>query len=216
MSLGMLRDLAAGQPAAAAHLLQTCRLEGAGLAAYGRAAALEQVAALGLDLAEAVSGPRFAAGFTADGQGALLADLHDGRVGRLWLLAAGAPSTPAPLRVDVPADPDLSQGGPGGVRADPMAFLEPERGAVDAVVAAVLAAPPPDVGLRRPRPILLRLVVDGPRTAALFRLEGETADAVRRPAGLNAALALGDGDPRWTLDRCGLEAELRRPWRPRL
>ncbi len=211
------------EPAAWARVLQNARLQGFGGEAYGTEAARElwfRAPADGAEV-ETVTGERGAAAFGEDGRGrpaALWADLHDGWVTRLWRLGAVAGAEAEAEVTATPVDLDRDQrGGRLAFDAQMHPELAPEaRAAVAALGEAWLHAPPAALAgrLRRVRPLVLRAVSQGDRTAVLFRLEG-AGDAGL--AGAFAAARLdGAGGVGTVVDEAGLDAALARPWRPHL
>jgi hypothetical protein len=194
-------------------LLQTCRFEGGGETAYGREAVGERLNGRDLDLADAwfFEHPRHA---VVLGSGwAAFADLYDDWIGRLWLVSELAScASPPPMRIDVPVDPDLSQGA-RGLRFDPLDHPALDEG-VDTLAAE--AARWPRLELQRVRPLILRAASARGSRVALVRLEGEASDSSSTPIGCNAVLAMTPEGAERRIDKAALNAERRRSWSPRL
>ena len=111
----VLQQLLCGDPAAAAHLANNLRVEAHGCTTFGRTDAIDLFAAHPLTLSNAAKvlvSPHAMAvlGDTADGRpiGAF-ADLVDGVIARLWLIAATASDAAAEPGVAVARDDFMSQ-----------------------------------------------------------------------------------------------------------
>lgn len=192
-------------------VLQTCRFEGSGGQLYGREAIGDHLRALPL-------GPVWLdretarLGVWADQDHALVADLIDGHIQRLWLIGPTATLSPPPA-VDLPLDPDLAQARPA-IRFDPSDH--PELAAGDADRLGLALADRAAWGLAAPRPLVLRAASLGPTIAALVRLEGEAPEGPPRPIGFNALILIGPDGPERRLDLAGQAQAVARSWSPRL
>ena len=190
-------------------LLGACRLHWADVELFGEEAVLELFRAAPLDLggAMAVATPTGAALIGADA--ALVADLYDGRIGRLWRLGAGEPPEAEPF-VAVAFDPDLrQQRGHVHFRAEDHPALP--AGARDAVLAAghaLIDLP----GAHRARAFAIRAFADAERAVALFAVHRLSGGAVRQ-AGFGHAAALIDPAGGRQLVR---DQQREREWTPRL
>lgn len=103
-----LAALASGRDAAKESLTATCRLEWRGGEAYGEEALLEAFRRAPLDLAAGTAIETPGALLWSDGHSALVVDLYDGRLGRLWRVGPGEAPAREPS-ISVPFDTDLSQ-----------------------------------------------------------------------------------------------------------
>lgn len=214
MSAAWLASLLRGDDAP---LLQNCRFEGAGTVAYGR----DEIAGLfarsgAADEMQVVGGNGHAAVFA--GETALVADTHDGWIGRIWYCGASPVGSPRPASVDVPFDPDLDQRG-GSVAFDPADH--PALAAADVAVVGAFAArylgARGEAGLARTRPLVLRAFSAPAGAVALLMVQGMAGDG--RPRLVRyavAALLLRDGEPVIVADLAGLADAAARPWTPRL
>ena len=197
--------LCAGRRPAGDGLLGNARLEWGRGEAYGEEAVLESFRASPVDPGQGVllAGATAAAWVGADG--ALFADLYDGRIGRLWRLGMGETPAPEPA-VAVAFDADLRQ-----VRGDVSFRAEdhPDLAATarDAVTMAGEALLRVDhaPALHRARAFVVRAFSVGEATVALYAIHRLTGEAPRR-AGFGYALALIEPDaaPRPVID----------PWSP--
>ena len=109
-ALDTLRVLAGGARPATG-LLHSCRFEGLGIETYGVEAIVERLRMAPFEIAadaNIIETPHHIAVF--DGERAIFADLYDGNIARLWVLGNDGFGGDEPL-LDVPFDPDLSQGG---------------------------------------------------------------------------------------------------------
>ena len=155
--------MAAGAPVAA--LLGAASLTDGGAEVYGDEAIVAAFRARPLDLAAAtiVTAERTVIAFA--GPQALVADVGDGFIMRLWRVG-GAPQ-PRERRIDVPFDPDLRQRR-GSVVFDPAAFgLDIAAGERLAAAAAGLVAAS---AAARTRAFVIRAVAAGTTAAALVAL----------------------------------------------
>ncbi|WP_425228912.1 hypothetical protein [Sphingomonas sp.] len=202
--------LAAGRRPADDGLLGNTLLEWGAGEAYGEEAILELFRAAPFapgDGAVLIESARSVAWVGADA--ALVADLYDGRIGRLWRLGPGAPPAAEPA-VAVAFDPDLQQQrGEVYARADDHPDLAataiPQVLAVGEALIALLGP------AHRARAFLTRAFSADRCTVALFAIHHLSAGAVRT-AGYDHALALIDGE---TVRLIG-ERAARAPWTPRL
>ena len=104
----LLSRLAGGEFLDRGDVLQTGRLTAAGGEAYGEAAIVAAFRQAPLDLSDAnwTVGEEAVAALAAEG--AVFADLADGRIARLWRIGAPPPA-PTGQTIAVPFDPDLAQ-----------------------------------------------------------------------------------------------------------
>lgn len=165
MSVGdALRRLAQGQSTPA--LLHTCRLEAFGTSFQGEEAVLQALRQQGDDLAKAdvLVGARHA---VLLGEGvALIADLFDGRIGRLWRIGP-AIATPAETGIAVAFDPDLTQARGGlFMRAEDHPELPPD--ALPQVQASAETLIARESRALRTRLFLIRAFAADGQTVALF------------------------------------------------
>jgi hypothetical protein len=189
-------------------VLQTCRLEGLGGETYGREL-----------VGDALKGARFGAwtldvetghmGVWMDDDTAVVADLAEGGVGRIWLLGRTAALVPPPV-LDLPVDPDMAQTR-HGVRFDPQDHPKLNAAHVERLVAA--SEDWPDSGVVAPRPVILRAASFGEVAVALIRLEARGPSS---PVAFNALLVVRPTGVERRLDEAGRTAALARPWTPRL
>lgn len=216
MSAELLLSLAQGEGTA---LLQSVRLTvgqteiyGAGdVAAYFRAHAVK------LEGAALVSSPRHVAILAADV--ALVADVYDPNVARLWLVGppyAGA----AEPHVDVPFHLEMSQAPGGGLlgRAEDHLFLSP--GTWPSVEKAALRLESELLHARgatlSARPVALRAFGDARRACALFAVHVKSGAEERRLGFAYAATLIEHGEASRTIrdpDGTGTAA---RSWTPRV
>ena len=169
-------------------LLGNARMEWGGGEAYGEEAILESFRANPIDSSRGVlvESETLAAWVGADA--ALIVDLYEGRIGRLWRLGAGSPP-PAEPGVAVAFDTDLRQarGDVFFVGADHPALADRAQEAVLAAGQALLAedyVPP----LHRARAFVVRAFSRGEDAVALYAVHRLTAEVPRR-AGFGYALA---------------------------
>lgn len=219
-----------GDPAACRHLLHNARFEGLGAEAFGGAAVAELFRAQPIHWAAMTATlvhPRAAAlfGSTDRGPAALFADLHDGHVARLWLIADhdadnDAGCQPA-IATHVPVDTDRDQRGPA-FPFDPAEHptLDPAHAGRIATLGAALidgGMPWPSAPQRhaRVRPLVLRAISAGGATGLLLRVQS-LADA--RAGGIRSAYGAALLDARETLipDAAALRMAARTPWNPRI
>lgn len=194
-------------------VLQTCRFEGLGGRLYGREAIGDALAALRPTLSAAlldVQTDRL--GLWMDGPHAVIADLNDGHVGRLWLLSARS-SLEAGPRVDVPFDADLAQA-IWRPSLDPRDNPGLEPGDTHRLTEAVADWPFDD--LARPRPVVLRAASVGKIVVALVRVEGERRTGSATPVAFNGAIVLRPEGTTYRVDEAGRAQAFAQPWTPRL
>lgn len=201
-------------------MVQTCRLWMAGQEYYGEeaivAAFSDHTITPGGET-EIIIGRATMALFTGDV--ALVADIQDDAVIRIWRLGPGAPQIGEPA-ISVPFDTDLSQ-----ARAD-IFFAASDHPDIDAVALDRLVAGGGALArqnrwhggrLHRCRAFLIRAFSDGSDAAGLFALHLVGGDTVRS-AGFSFAVVRvrGDGDAQVYRDIAGDAAATIRPWRPRV
>lgn len=191
MSAEALHRLAGGERPGD-RLLHSCRLQWADEEAFGEEAVLELFRAAPLDLDDATLVETATAAALIGAEGALVADLYDRRVGRLWRLGAGVLPAAEPS-IAVAFDPDLRQER-GGVYLRGEDHPELAPAALDAVHAAGQAfIKPAGTPLHRARAFPVRAFGDGERAAALFAVYHVTGGLVRQ-SGFADAIALIEGD----------------------
>ncbi len=189
-------------------LLGACRLQWAGAEAFGEEAVLELFRAAPLDLAEAQAVETATGAALVGEEAALVADVYDGRIGRLWRVGAGDAPEAEPF-VAVAFDPDLRQER-GHVYLRGEDYPELPVAAHEAVLAAghaLIDVP----GAHRARAFAVRAFGDSERTTALFAVHQLSGGRVRQ-AGFHHAVALID--PQGT--RHVRDPHRPRDWTPRL
>ena len=207
--------LAAGERPSHDRLLHACRCEWLGNEFFGEEAIVEMFAAAPLDMAEAtaVETPMGLALFA--GQSALIADLYDERIGRLWRLSPGTAALAEPS-VAVAFDPDLVQArldvhlAPG----DHPELSQSMRERAEAAGRTLIRNPSAAGGIvaHRLRAFALRAFGSGERAAVLFALYQLGGGDVRSAVFRRAAILLdGEGDPLVIEDSPPIPT-----WRPRL
>jgi len=174
-----LVNISQGDPVACRRLLHNARFEGLATEAFGTDAISELLRSCSVPWVggvQTVDQPRFAAAFgqTPDGPAALFADVYCGHVARLWLLSGERVDYPPAGRTAVPADFDRDQ------RGAVVAFDAAEHPALDAahvervarlgrgLVVGTMAFPFAGKAHARVRPVVLRAISDGDRTAVLM------------------------------------------------
>ena len=225
VAFAALREIVVGRQPAGDALLQNCRLEGFGARVFGREPILDLFRRFPIALPEAVDPPESPRALLAIHQDrAVFADLHDGRIARLWVLGPDRAGAPEP-EVCVPRDLDLTQF-EGDAVFDPADHpdLASAGGAALARIARSLARGEGETGNDLPtfsrRAFVIRAFSSGDQVAALIVLAGASDAARRKPVSFNAALVVkASADlrlPTLVLDRAGLELSHERPWTPRL
>ena len=140
-ALEALKAVATGERQSPGTVSATIRLEWQGGEAYGEEAVLEAFRRAPLDLAVGSAISVLGALLWTDGQTALVADLYDKRLGRMWRIGPG----PAPARelgVSVPFDVDLMQDRRDVLwRYDDHPWLAPEHSDAIETFARDIAAP---------------------------------------------------------------------------
>jgi hypothetical protein len=212
-ALDTLRELAGGTRPASG-LLHNCRFEGLGIETYGVEAIVARLRMAPFDIAtdaQTIETLRHIAVF--DGDRALFADLYDGNIARLWVLGSDGFGGDEPL-LDVPFDPDLSQGGgdvffAGADHPD----LAPEAARqVEAAGQTIVA----QADGPRTRAFALRAfgsANDGAALFAVFRLRLDQEDI----AGFHLVAARWDSDSSYVVRDFGSEATLAASrWTPRI
>lgn len=218
-----LRMLARGDRPCGA-LLPPCRLEGLGTRAYGEEAILHhfRVAPLdGLDAAQTVVSPSHIAIFAGDD--ALVADVFEERILRIWRLGPGEP-LPAEPAMGVAFDTDLFQS-----RRD-VAYRWEDHPQLQQIARGPLMevgyriAHTQELGDVRPswrvRPFLLRAFSGQGSHAALFAVHRLGSSSVRSAGFSHAAAHFVAGEEaakasRITRDMAGERAVERSPWNTR-
>jgi hypothetical protein len=189
-------------------VLQTCRFEGLGGETYGRELVGVALKAVNLGVAT-LDVETVRLGVWMDDDTAIVADLAEGGVQRIWLLGRTTALEPPPV-VDLPVDPDLAQAR-HAVRFDPQDHPDLDAGHADPLVRA--AENWPDAGVVAPRPVILRAASLGDVAIALVRLEGQGPS---RPVAFNALIIVRPDGVERRVDEAGRTAALARPWTPRL
>ncbi len=183
----------------ATSVLPACRLESSGLEAFGAEAIADQFRRAplkGTDPAFVIEEPGHIALF-GDGE-ALVADLFDAQIGRLWRIGQASPGAAEPA-VAVAFDTDLRQ-----ARAS-VFFSAGDHpalagdGAVRVQAAGLELAGDEDANFRT-RAFVVRAFGDGTGGCALFAVHALGANPVRTPS-LNFAAVRWQGDTRhWVRD----------------
>lgn len=172
-------------------LLSTCRLEWQGFEAYGEEAILELFRESPLATDDLILVETATAAAWIGSNSALIADLFDGRVGRLWRVGDGSPPQPEP-RLSVAFDADLRQArGDVTLRPEDHPELARDRIAELITVGTELSRSQQSMPTYRARAFALRAFSSGPRTAALFAIYLVTSGPVRQSTWGNAAVLLG-------------------------
>ena len=153
-------------------LLSTASLATGGREVYGDEVIVAAFRRQPLDLTAAtvVADDRGIALFA--GGEAVVADLYDGHVARLWRVGA-APSSIRERRIDVPFDPDLAQAR-GGVVFDRVGLAQADADALAAAVAALQAAD----DAFRVRAFVIRTMTDTSGIAALVAVYRASPDGI--------------------------------------
>lgn len=208
--LDHLAAIATGRRPAADGLLGNCRLEWRGAEAYGEEAILELFRTAPFEPGDgAVTVETGAAAAWIGTGGGLVADVYDGRIGRLWRIGEGDASEPEPA-VSVAFDPDLRQAR-GGVllQSGDHPDLDPdEAAALTDAVHALMAASLPQGPMHRSRSFVVRAFTGAGGTAALVATHRLTGGA-ERGGGFGYGALVVDGPA--VADQAP-EA----PWTPRL
>lgn len=205
---------AIGQGARAPMLLHNARLEAGGAVLFGEEMVLAHFRRhpLALEGARILASDTGFAVFGADD--ALVADLYDGHVGRMWRLGKDCGETVEPA-VSVAFDPDLTQ-----ARGDVFARAEDHPGVDAAALAALLDAAREliaDPAPFRTRAWLVRALADGDAAAGLFAVHRLGDEAGGRSAVLAYAAVLAEGGGhRIVRDLAGEAAVRAAGWTPRL
>ncbi|WP_426169614.1 hypothetical protein [Sandarakinorhabdus sp. DWP1-3-1] len=197
--IATLRALAAGQ--AADGLLHMCRLAAFGVELYGVPAILEGFRAAPLQLAADCDGIELPGHLAiVDGDRALIADVGEGGIARMWRLGPGLPGAAEP-RIDVAFDPALTQAGSG------LAFAASDHPALaPAGVARVLAIGdgiPQAFPDGRSHVFVVRAFGDDAHGAALFAVHRLGPGPVRSAGFVHVAALWRDGDVRIVRDAAG-------------
>ncbi len=215
----VLRALAAGKRPVRG-LLQTCRMEAFGSEFYGEEAIVEALRSAPFTIsADAIWVDAAGHLCMIDGEAALIADIAEGGIGRLWRLGGGAPAVREP-RIDVAFDPDLLQ-----ARDDVFLALSDHPSlaadAADGVVAIgrSLARDWPAEPGRAPyraRAFAIRAFGDAASGAALFAVYRLGPGNVRT-AGFTLAAIVWQGERQTIVrDRAGEAASIEPAWSPRI
>lgn len=186
-----LEALANGRRPDGDGLLGNCRFEWRGHDTCGEEAILEVFRTAPFDGSRAVLVETATAAAWISQQEALIADVYDGRIGRLWRIGEGAAPLPEPA-VSVAFDPDLSQAR-GDVLIEPEDHPELDDGAFSDVVAAgrALLGETTSVPIHRARAFCVRAFSGATGTAALFAVYRLSGGTVRRSGFAYAAILLG-------------------------
>jgi hypothetical protein len=207
-----LQTIAAGRPDPA--LLGNCRLEWGEGEAYGEEAILELFRAAPMALGQGVTIATPTALAWIGAEEALVADLYDGHVGRLWRMGAGPAPAPEPA-VAVAFDPDLhQQRGAVLFRAEDHPELDPAAAPDVLAAGGLLLDGVMDGAMHRARAFVLRAFTGPAGTVALFAIHRLTGGAVRGAGFLHAAALIEGGATRLVID--GAASASVKPWVPRL
>ena len=204
-----LATVAAGRPHAA--LLGNCRMGWGQGEAYGEEAIGEafRAAALALDQGATIETATCFAWIGADA--ALIADIYDGHIARLWRIGAGEPPAPEPA-VAVAFDPDLHQDrGTVLFRAEDHPQLDPAKSQVVLDAGQALLASLTDGTMHRARAFVVRAFTGDTGSVVLFAVHRLTGGAVRTAGFVHAAALITDSGVRLVIDPAS-----GRPWIPRL
>lgn len=221
-----LAAITRAEPAACRKLLHNARFEGLGTETFGADAIADLFRAHPVrwtTVTETLAHPRAAAlfGSTEHGPAALFADLYDGHVARLWLIADHDAGQPPAITTHVPVDTDRDQRG-AAFPFDPAEHpaLNPEHASAIAALGAAMidgGTPWPSAEQRhaRVRPLVLRALSAGGSAAVLLRVQSLSdthAGGVRQAY---AAALLGVREA-LIPDGAGLRLAERAPWNPRV
>jgi hypothetical protein len=191
-------------------VLQTCRLEGAGLDLYGREDVAVVLADFALDEAEVwLETDRTRLLVTQSGM--VWLECSDHGVSRAWIVREDGIEVSLRPRIDIPADPDLAQAN-AGLRFD--AADHPGLTENGAAMIAGHAGRWPDLAMQRVRPLVLRATSDAARTAALVMIEGEVGQ-LQIPRQCWAILLVDGATVIRKHDQAGLDHDAHRLWTPR-
>ena len=211
--LDHLRSLAEGRLPADDGLLGNTRCAWGGADLLGDEAILAAFTAhpFSVDDARAVETAQGAALVAADR--ALVADLYDGRIGRLWRIGGSSPDAADPA-VDVAFDPDMRQqrGDLALCREDHPELTPDAAEAIEAAAREMLEAQRRDCNLRS-RGFVLRAFGDVSGSAALIALYTMTDEPQRRAGFRFAAIGLGGRDDQPLI---AIEPARATLWSPRL
>lgn len=191
-------------------VLQTCRLEGAGLNLYGREDVAGVLADFALDEAEVWLETDRARVLVMQ-SGMVWLECSDHGVSRAWTVREGGIEVGPRPRIDIPADPDMAQAN-GGLRFD--AADHPGLTEDGAAMIVGHAGRWPDLAMQRVRPLVLRATSDAARTAALVMIEGEVG-RLQIPRKCWAILLIDRETVIRKHDLAGLDQDARRLWTPR-
>jgi len=209
-----LRTLARGERPKAG-LLHSCRLDAFGAEVYGEEAIVRTFrrgATAFADAAKVITAPGHIGIF--DGETALVADLFDDQVARIWRLGDGVPTVAEP-GVSVPFDPDLSQTR-GNVLMAPSDHPALAADALPLIIQAGETITRVGVSDYRARAFLIRAFGTVEAGAALFAVYRLGGDGVLVSGFSMAAAHWAGSMVRLTTDRSGLAAVAERPWTPRV
>ena len=213
-----LRSIAAGNPAPNG-LLHTIRLEAFGMEFYGEEAVTDcfrRAPMIFGDATVVVESVGHIGIF--DGETALIADVQDGNVTRIWRLCAGEGRAGEPA-ICVAFDPDLAQArGDIFFRASDHPALAID--AADALLSvardAVRGGDWPDPKPYRARVFTIRAFGSAAEGAALFAIYRLVGDPVRHSGFATVAAHWKSGTHRLVRDGAGLASVAHRPWTPRI
>ena len=185
-----------GASGSSPQLLGNCKLEWAGAEIYGEEAIAEAFRAAPLTAEEGslfVDSAQQAAWFS--GESALIADLYDGRIARMWRIGPGDTPTTEPA-VSVAFDPDLRQlrGSIYGRAVDHPLLTAAHFAAIHQAADQILA-PLPGTRQHRARAFLIRAFSSGDCGAALLAVHRLSGGDVRSDGFSFAAVAI-EGDRR--------------------
>ena len=223
--IALLQDVLAGHDADRA-VLHNCALDGAGVSIYGREAILEffRGEAREPNYVQVNAARRGAVLFAPQLKGAvaLFADLHEGRIMRLYYLASGPVSQRPADRIDIPSD--LGFGDPD----TPIAFEAADHPELNPAHLPRVKAwserflgdgsstPPELTGLSRVRIYVLRAFSEGEHTALLAAIVAHRSDGRPGLVRFSAAVRLVSDLPaqqELVIDEGERQSELAHVWR---